>query len=99
MKKSEEKTMASDHDTWFMVLVAIRYCIGRRSYAPGLATEWVKRYWNLIPLSSKHLLLRDVSEEVSREKNTKGWLGDDCDRATWVNFEEWLRAHIQKEQS
>jgi hypothetical protein len=97
MRTHKEKIMVGDNDTWFMVLVAIRYCIGRRSYAPSLATEWVKRYWNLIPLTTQAMLLRDVSEEVQRGETNTTWLGDDCDKATWINFEKWMRERIQRE--
>lgn len=81
----------NDPDTWFLVLVAMRYCIGRRSYAPALCADWIKRHWRDIPEATKVLLRRDLSEEIERaERLGLSSLGDKCDQETWLELAVWM---------
>lgn len=86
------KTFCADQDTWFMALVAVRYCIGRRSYAPSLADHWIRRHWSLMPPHTRAMIRRDVCEEVARAESCGrlDFLGDECDQTTWLNLREWL---------
>ena len=86
-----------DNDTWFCALVAVRYCIGRSSYAPSLVQDWIKRHWDLMPSQSKAMLLRDVSEAVADADRQKITLGDTWDHTGWVEFMRWLKETIRKE--
>lgn len=78
--------MESDHETGIVVLCAIRYCIGRRTYMPGLLTDWVRRHWGKLSEKDRALILRDVQEVCDRPET----LGDDCDRNTWTSFRDWM---------
>lgn len=77
-------------DNWsgFMVCCAVRYCLGRASYAPGVATDWCRGNWHRLSGQDKHIIVRDVIQ----------WLADrrlwDKDgepfaldyRAAWAQF-------------
>ena len=65
---------------------AIRYCIGRQTYMPGLVTHWIMNHCGGI-LTGKTIWCakRDIDEA---EKNHQ--LGADCDVATWKEFRAWL---------
>lgn len=88
-KKEPTKTpspMESDSDTGFIILAAIRYAIGRRTYAPELITEWVKRYWHLISPSDRVLIQKTVTEAFEEDRD----FGDDCDIETWKKFKDFV---------
>lgn len=54
-----------DHWSGFMVLCAVRYCLGRYSYAPGVAMDWCRDHWHRLSDNDKHIILRDVIEWLS----------------------------------
>ena len=80
-----------NRDTQFMILAGIRYGIGRRSYAPGLITDWVRAHWAEFPAELKVLIKRDIADEIRMwNRCPDRSLGDSCDIRTWRGFTEWL---------
>jgi hypothetical protein len=67
---------------------AVRYCIGRRTYMPGLVTDWIMNHCHGI-LNQKTIgvMKRDIDEARTRPFDG---LGDNCDIITWLKFREWL---------
>ena len=65
---------------------AIRYCIGRMTYMPGLVTDWIMQHCHGI-LCEKTLFVmkRDIDEALHQ-----GRAGMDMDVQTWVRFRAWL---------
>lgn len=51
----------------FLVIYAVRYCLGRSSYAPGEVVEWVLDHIDDIQDSTKRQITRDILNEVARE--------------------------------
>ena len=49
-------------DNWsgFMAGCAVRYCLGRASYAPGVAMDWCRDHWHRLSEQDKHVIVRDV---------------------------------------
>ena len=49
-------------DNWsgFMACCAVRYCLGRASYAPGVAMDWCRGHWSRLSDKDRHLIVRDV---------------------------------------
>lgn len=80
-----------DSDSGLMIIAAIRYCFGRRTYMPSTAIEWTKKNWAYISPGNKATIVRDVSEYISSGLS----LGDDCDATDWRNFHEWLLLQSQ----
>ena len=87
-------SMADDDDVWFCVLAAVRYAMGRRSYAPSLVADTVKRYWPITPKGHQQNIRRDVADEICRAEAAghPEWLGDACDQATWFELNAWMGA-------
>lgn len=93
--------MQLDHDTGFIALVAMRYGIGRMSYAPSLIVNWLKRYWDTFNNNTKAILYRDLTEEIERanrylkdNKDDLDYLGHTSDRQTWESFNSWMREKL-----
>ncbi len=82
-----------DHDTQFVAVVALRYCHGRQSYAPGLVCDWVKRHWKNIDPRTRGLMMRDLRGELARCRRSGSTLGADFDHRDWVAFLTWMEEH------
>lgn len=73
--------------TDFMVTAAVRYSLGRSSYAPDVAMRWVQDNWELLPDGTHFVIVRDVID----------WLADrhlwDTDGSPAITDyrEEWTR--------
>lgn len=89
------QTIGQDAETGAIVLCAVRYCLGRQTYMPGLVTDWVRRHWGELPVKDRALILRDVEEAVEWHKSDRLSLGHDCDVQTWTSFLAWMKAQIQ----
>ena len=65
---------------------AVRYCLGRKSYMPGLVTDWIMEHCHgLLTEKTIHVMKRDIDEARERDG-----LGMRCDVVTWLKFREWL---------
>lgn len=72
-----------------VLISAVRYCIGRRTYMPGLVTDWIMGHCKgALSENTLKVMIRDIEEAAS--------LGDECDVQTWMRFREWLKG--QEEQ-
>lgn len=61
-----------------MLVSAVRYAIGRRTYIVGWTVRETIRVWDSLPVEVKGTILRDLSEAIATDS-----LGDACDRAEW----------------
>ena len=71
-----------------MVSQAVRYCLGRKSYAVGECCDWVIKHWHELPEHTRALIEKDVEQEFvydanARKQGIEDWLGHECDRADW----------------
>ena len=66
-----------------VLISAVRYSIGRRTYMPDLVTSWIRGH-------CAGALSRQTVEVMIRDIDTAASLGDDCDARTWMEFREWL---------
>jgi len=80
--------MENDPETGAIALCAVRYCMGRTTYMPGLVTDWVRRHWNELPPRDRFNIQRDVQEFVESGRS----MGDSCDVDTWKSFLRWMQA-------
>ena len=65
---------------------AVRYCIGRMTYMPGLVTDWIMQHCHgLLTDKTLGVMKRDIDEAKARDG-----LGMDCDVVTWERFRAWL---------
>ena len=71
-----------------MIVAAVRYCLGRRSYIVSDCADWIIANWESWPDHIQNIIQRDVEESFVRDDEARlgnGYkrLGDDCDRAEW----------------
>ena len=82
-----KKDMIDPSDEFFQTILicALRYCMGRATYMPGLVTDWIMGHMGG-RLSAKVLgvMKRDIDETPVERR------GMDCDQATWARFRAWL---------
>ena len=81
------KIMPDQVDFFGTVLnCAVRYCLGRTTYMPGLVTDWIMgNCKGLLTAKTLAVMKRDIDEAESRNG-----LGMDCDARTWKWFRTWL---------
>ena len=67
-----------------VLISAVRYCIGRRSYMPDVVTRWIMGHCKgQLSANTISVMIRDINEAAD--------LGDACDVETWMGFREWLK--------
>ena len=67
---------------------AVRYCIGRMTYMPGLVTDWIMQHCHgLLTAKTLGVMKRDIDEARTKPYLS---LGDSCDVVTWLKFRDWL---------
>lgn len=83
----QKQNIVEDPDTGAIVICALRYCVGRRTYMPSLVTDWVKRHWDILSESDKNVIKKDIEQIFTDSPRN---LGDECDVRTWQDFREWI---------
>ena len=89
-KKENHVVHAELDDLLFVFGSALRYGLGRKSYAVGLISRFVKD--NRSMLNEKWLinLLEDIKSY--EEDKVRGWIhDDDCDYSDWMSLKATLR--------
>ena len=83
-------------DHFYVLLIcAMRYCLGRRTYMTDLVTRWIMSQVKELPAETARTMLRDIEErrEMGRRLGRE-MLGDPCDVRTWEAFESWLKERV-----
>lgn len=81
------RKIEANDDFRAVVICALRYCLGRRTYMPGLVTRWVRGNCNgILTGDDIGVMLEDIDWQ-----RRHGSLGDSCDVQVWEQFEEWLK--------
>ena len=79
-------------DFELMIVCALRYSIGRESYMPSIAIDYIRYLIPMISANTLFILQRDIKEEIER-----------YDRGGWDIFmkDEWLKLadDIRKERT
>ena len=85
-------------DHFYVLLIcAMRYCLGRRTYMVELVTQWIMSQVKELPAETARIMLRDIEEQREMGRRS-GWesLGDPCDVRTWETFESWLKERVNE---
>ena len=72
----------------FMATCAVRYCLGRASYAPSVAMDWCRDNWHRLSPKDHHNIVRDVVQWLADRKiwdDGKGMTMEDY-RGEWTRF-------------
>ena len=75
-----------DKDGVFVTLCALRYALGRQSYATAAVADYIKEHWDDEAMVSRHqMIIRDV-EEFLHMRNK----GDLDTRVVWKPLLAWM---------
>ena len=88
-KNPIRKSLAPDDPFCMVIISAVRYCLGRRTYMPDTVTRWIMASVPQLPAEIAKILLRDINDQ-----RRQYGLGDDCDVRTWETFESWLQGRL-----
>jgi len=69
----------------WMVIDAIRYALGRRSYQVNETCTWLMSNWYKLSQATRNIIRRDIEGEfrMASEMGHYRFLGDECDRMEW----------------
>lgn len=98
MRKKKTETIPISDNLYIVAICAVRYALGRRTYMPGLVTDWVMAsFTGRMPKGTAEIMMRDIQEQREMgERAGYSGLGDPCDVRTWEKFETWLKEEIGK---
>lgn len=79
-----EIKVSPDNQFESILISAVRYCLGRRTYMPEMVTSWIMSHCaGKLSGLTVDVMVRDIE--------TTDDLGDGCDVATWLMFKQWLK--------
>lgn len=73
---------------------AVRYALGRRTYAASDTAGYMMRVLKLLDDQTIYVMLRDIEEQ---EKI--GNLGHECDAAEWMKLKEAIQKEIERRKN
>lgn len=81
-------TLSPDIDEFGAVLnCAVRYCLGRMTYMPGLVTDWIMSHCGgMLTSKTLYVMRKDIEEAKAEDR-----LGMDMDKETWEKFLRWVK--------
>ena len=86
-------TVEIDKNFESILVCAVRYAIGRKSYMPSLVIDYITP---LLPYLSDNIL-RLIADEITEYRSYEGGLGDEkIDRPYWEQFLRKIRAEREK---
>ena len=68
-------SIATDQWTGFMLLCAMRYCMGRQSYSVAVCTDYLKGHWQEIDPKTRATMRRDLADELEAASRGGAFLG------------------------
>lgn len=86
-------TIEIDKNFETILLCAVRYAIGRKSYMPSMVIDYITP---LLPHLSDNIL-RLIADEIIEYRSYKGGLGDEkIDRPYWEQFLRKIKVEMEK---
>ena len=71
-----------------MIMCALRYALGRRTYITDETAEFIRKYPELIDERVQAVMLKDLDEYFQKREFYKS--DDECDYNTWKDLYKWL---------
>ena len=86
-------TIEIDKNFETILICAVRYAIGRKTYIPSLVIDYITP---LLPYLSDNTL-RLIANEITEYEGYEGGLGDEkIDRPYWLNFKRKILAEMER---
>lgn len=73
---------------------AVRYALGRRTYAARDTARYMIRVMKMLDDKTIHVMLRDINEHEKFDD-----LGDECDATEWMNLKEAIEKEIERRKN
>lgn len=70
---------------------AVRYCLGRKSYMPGLVIDFITPYLPVVSDKTLWCFERDIEEHGKLGLS----YGMECDKVNWMRFLRAVKAEIE----
>jgi len=80
-------------ETKIILLYAMRYCLGRSSYAVGEMCDLIRFKWPALPPDTRSLLIVDLRSEVKSDRP----LGMKMDRREWESLLEFMESNSERQ--
>lgn len=77
------------YDFQDIVISALRYALGRRTYITQSTADFIKEYPEIIDKRVKQVMLNDLNEYFNMRDNCYH-IDDNCDYNTWLDLKRWL---------
>lgn len=87
-----------DDDLWPMLMSAVRYALGRRSYIVSEACSWVRQYRHGLTDYQLLQIKREVKEELDRRAELGLRCGDAMDHEQWTGLVRWIEEELGEEE-
>lgn len=68
-----------------MLICALRYSLGRKTYITSVAVDWVKEYHHLMSNRDKELFIKDIDYHIETDS-----AGDSVDIDNWLAIKDFL---------
>lgn len=83
--------MSPDHIGWLLIC-ALRYSLGRQTYASELTPKIIRAEWGNLFDSDREVIERDLTEAIRRDAAGAyaSSLGAECDRKSWHDLAAWI---------
>lgn len=69
-----------------ILICAVRYALGRRSYIVGTVAEYVNSKKNELSKNCINIIIRDIKEQLEFCHKMNMTCGDEIDERTWNNL-------------
>ena len=88
VKVTEKLSIKEMYDFKNIVISALRYSLGRRTYITVETAEFIKKHPKVVDERTKKIMLKDLENYFS--KRDVFYRDDRCDYETWLDLKEWL---------
>lgn len=74
-----------------MAVYAVRYCLGRQTYAVGECVEWLLHVWPALAERTQQQIRRDIEREFERDEADRKAGRSPCALGAPMDRQEWER--------
>ena len=85
----EKLFIKNTYDFQDIVISALRYALGRKTYITLSTVDFIKQYPEIIDERVKQVMLRDLDNYFEDRKKWE-YKDDECDYQVWLSLKVWL---------
>lgn len=88
-----------NQEVHLLILGALQYAFGRKTYVPSSTQSLIKKYWDILPDNTKERILyftkseinmNDKLAEIDYKQSKSYYLGDEADVQGWKEFYQYI---------